>query len=316
MTDRAATELATNDAARGNPHDPFDVPRDADGLPVEPDGRDGLAGPAVGGAAALGPGPAGAELGRAIGRSFAGAGPAVVAFVAFVVAWKLVVVVGGLRSFILPPPEDVAARFVSAWADGTMAPHAWTTIVEVLLGFAAGAGSGLVVGYVLARSRLVERLLSPYLVAAQAIPILALAPLLALWFGPGLLAKVIICALIVFFPVAIATMVGIRSVDQRLLELGRSLRATRRQVLTTLEIPAALPSILGGLRVGVTLAVVGAIVGEWAGADKGLGLLVNLARGSLFDYPLMFATLVTIALLGIVSYGLVVLAERRLVGLR
>ena len=110
--------------------------------------------------------------------------------------------------------------------------------------------------------------LSPYLVAAQATPILALAPLLALWFGPGLLGKVVICALIVFFPVAIATMVGIRSVDAAPARARpQSLRATRRQVLTTLEIPAALPSILGGLRVGVTLAVVGAIVGEWAGAD-------------------------------------------------
>jgi NitT/TauT family transport system permease protein len=179
-----------------------------------------------------------------------------------------------------------------------------------------GALIGLVAGYALARSRLVERLLSPYLVAAQAVPILALAPLLAMWFGPGLLAKVIICGLIVFFPVAIATMVGIRSIDGGLLELARSLRATRRQILTTLEIPAALPSILGGLRVGVTLAVVGAIVGEWAGADRGLGVLVNLARGSLFDIPLMFATLATIALMGIGLYLVVVLAERRLVGLR
>ena len=126
-----------------------------------------------------------------------------------------------------------------------------------------------------------------------------------------------ICGLIVFFPVAIATMVGIRSVDPRPARARprRSARR-RRQILTTLEIPAALPSILGGLRVGATLAVVGAIVGEWAGADQGLGVLVNLARGSLFDYPLMFATLVTIALLGIVCYLLVVLAERRLVGVR
>ena len=163
---------------------------------------------------------------------------------------------------------------------------------------------------------LVGRLLSPYLVAAQATPILALAPLLALWFGAGLLSKVVICSLIVFFPVAVATMVGIRSVDAGLLELARSLRATRRQVVATLEIPAALPSILGGMRVGVTLAVVGAIVGEWAGASQGLGVLVNLARGSLFDIPLMFATLLTIALLGVVLYGLVVLTERRLVGPR
>jgi NitT/TauT family transport system permease protein len=173
-----------------------------------------------------------------------------------------------------------------------------------------------VAGYALARSALVERVLSPYLVAAQATPILALAPLLALWFGVGLLSKVVICALIVFFPVAVATMVGIRSVDAGLLELGRALRATRLQVLWTLEVPAALPSILGGMRVGVTLAVVGAIVGEWAGAERGLGVLVNVARGSLFDIPLMFATLATIAGLGLALYLAVVVAERIVLGAR
>jgi len=232
------------------------------------------------------------------------------------IAWKAIVVVGGLPVFILPPPEVVGARFVRAWTDGTIPPHFGATLQEVILGFLVGAGLALVIGYGLARSVLVGRLLSPYLVAAQATPILALAPLLALWFGAGLLSKVVICSLIVFFPVAVATMVGVRSVDANLLELGRSLRATRRQVVATLEIPAALPSILGGMRVGVTLAVVGAIVGEWAGADRGLGVLVNLARGSLFDIPLMFATLLTIALLGVVLYGLVVLTERRLVGPR
>lgn len=237
-------------------------------------------------------------------------------FAVFLLAWKGIVVVTGLRPFILPPPEDVAGRFVTALADGTIAPHLGATLVEVALGFVVGAGLALFVGYALARSAVVERLLSPYLVAAQATPILALAPLFALWFGSGLLGKVVIAALIVFFPVAVATMVGIRSVDARLLELGRSLRATRPQILTTLEIPAALPSIFGGMRVGVTLAVVGAIVGEWAGADRGLGVLINLARGSLFDTPLMFATLLTIALLGIALYLVVVLIERRLVGVR
>jgi NitT/TauT family transport system permease protein len=242
--------------------------------------------------------------------------PIVGALAVFVIVWKLVVVVGGLQPFILPPPETVAVRFLVALLDGTILPHLVTTLLEVALGLVVGAGTGLIVGYVLARSALVERLLSPYLVAAQATPILALAPLLVLWFGAGLLSKVVICSLIVFFPVAVATMVGIRSVDAGLLELGRSLRATRGQVLTTLEIPAALPSILGGLRVGVTLAVVGAIVGEWAGADRGLGVLINLARGSMFDIPLMFATLLTIALVGIALYVVVVLIERRLVGSR
>jgi NitT/TauT family transport system permease protein len=242
--------------------------------------------------------------------------PVAAMFAVALIAWKAIVVVGGLPVFILPPPEVVGARFVRAWTDGTIPPHFGATLQEVVLGFVVGAGLALVIGYGLARSVLVGRLLSPYLVAAQATPILALAPLLALWFGAGLLSKVVICSLIVFFPVAVATMVGVRSVDAGLLELGRSLRATRRQIVATLEIPAALPSILGGMRVGVTLAVVGAIVGEWAGADRGLGVLVNLARGSLFDIPLMFATLLTIALLGVVLYGLVVLTERRLVGPR
>jgi NitT/TauT family transport system permease protein len=240
--------------------------------------------------------------------------PVVGAFVAFVLVWKAVVVMTGLPSFILPAPELVAQRFVEAWLNGTIWPHFATTMVEIALGFGVGVVLALVVGYGLARSAIFERLASPYLVAAQAVPVLVLAPLLVLWFGSGLLSKVVICSLIVFFPVAIATMVGFRSVDSRLLELGRSLRATRRQILTTLEIPAALPNIFGGLRVGVTLAVVGAIVGEWAGANKGLAVLINLARGSLFDIPLMFATLLTIALVGIALYLVVVLAERRLVG--
>jgi putative riboflavin transport system permease protein len=256
----------------------------------------------------------------AVGRRWSirasGAAIPVLALAGLLIAWKALVVVAGYPPFILPSPEVVLSRFVSAWADGTIEPHALRTLYEVALGFSLGAGLALVVGYVLARLPLAERLLSPYLVAAQATPFLALAPLLALWFGPGLTAKIVICALIVFFPVAIATMVGVRAVDAHLIELARSLRATRWQIVTTLEIPAALPAIFGGLRVGVTLAVVGAIVGEWAGADRGLGLLVNLARGSLFDIPLLFATLLTIALLGIVLYALVVFVERTLVGAR
>lgn len=234
----------------------------------------------------------------------------------FVIAWKAIVVIGDYPPFILPAPEVVLARFVRAWSEGTIQPHFVATLQEIALGLLVGAGSGILVGYLLARSPLVERFISPYIVAAQATPILALAPLLVIWFGPGLLGKVVICGLIVFFPVAVATMVGIRSVDARLLELGRSLRATHRQVVFTLEIPAALPSILGGMRVGVTLAVVGAIVGEWAGANRGLGVLINLARGSLFDIPLLFATLLTIALVGMALYLIVVLVERRLVGAR
>ncbi len=220
----------------------------------------------------------------------------------------------GYPSFILPGPLTVGVRFVRAWTDGTMWPHTWTTLVEILLGFAIGSSLALVVGVLLARSRLAERLLSPYLVAAQATPILALAPLIVLWFGTGLVSKLVICTLIVFFPVAIATMVGIRSVDPRLLEMARSFRATSWQIVSRVEIPGALPAILGGMRVGATLAVIGAVVAEWVGGESGLGVLINIARGSLFDIPLMFAALATLALIGVALYLVMVLVERRLVG--
>ena len=240
--------------------------------------------------------------------------PVAASAVLFVVGWKLLVVVGGYPPYILPAPEVVLERLLRGFAQGTIQPHAAATLIEIGWGFSAGAGTALAVGYVLARSALAEKLISPYLVAAQATPILAVAPLLALWFGTGLGSKVVICALIVFFPIAVATMVGIRSVDARLLELGASLRATRWQVFRHLELPAALPSILGGMRVGVTLAVIGAIVGEWAGAERGLGVLILLSQASLFDIPLLFATLATIAFIGLALYLVVLVVERQLIG--
>jgi NitT/TauT family transport system permease protein len=243
-------------------------------------------------------------------------GPVILGAVAFLIGWKALVVLGDYPPYILPAPETVAGRLISGWADGTIGPEAAATLEEILIGFAVGAALALGTGLLLARSRLAERMLSTYLVAAQATPVLALAPLIALWFGTGLLSKVVICALIAFFPVAVATMVGIRSVDAGLLEMGRACRASRWQILTKLEIPGALPQILGGMRVGVTLAVIGAVIGEWAGGDRGLGVLINLARGSLFDTPLLFATLVTIAAIGVALYLITVAIEHRLVGAR
>ena len=236
--------------------------------------------------------------------------PPFVAFVVFLAGWQLLVVVGNYPAFILPGPLVVGERFVSAWQDGTMTPHVVTTLAEIGLGFIGGALAGMLGGYVMARSRLANRVLSPYLVAAQAVPILALAPLMALWFGSGLLAHAMIVALIVFFPVAISTLVAVHGVDRRLLEMARSYRVSRGQRLRLVELPAALPGILGGLRIGVTLAVVGAIVAEWTGGDTGLGVLINLARGSLFDIPLLFAALLTVAIIGVALYSAVLLVER------
>jgi NitT/TauT family transport system permease protein len=239
--------------------------------------------------------------------------PALASLAAFALLWKGVTLVGGYPDYILPAPETVAERGARAVASGLLWEHTAATVVEIALGFALGAVAAIVVGVALGKSVLIERVLSPYIVAAQAVPILALAPLLDIWFGGGLLARVLVCALIVFFPIAIATMVGIRAADPLLVEMLRSLGASAGTVTRLIEVPSALPVIFGGLRVGVTLAVIGAVVAEWAGASIGLGVLINIANQGLFDTPLMFVALVTLALLGLAGYGLVVFAERRLV---
>jgi NitT/TauT family transport system permease protein len=240
-------------------------------------------------------------------------GTALLSLAAFGVAWKLLTVVGGYPEFILPAPEVVAERAVRAIGSGVLWEHTAVTLLEVVLGFSVGAATAILVGIALGKSVLIERVLSPYIVAAQAVPILALAPLLDIWFGGGLLARVVICALIVFFPIAIATMVGIRSADPLLAEMLRSIGASGAQRTRLLEVPSALPVIFGGLRVGVTLAVIGAVVAEWAGASTGLGILINIANQGLFDTPLMFVALATLAVIGLAFYGLVVVVERRLV---
>jgi len=236
-----------------------------------------------------------------------------ISLAAFLVAWKLLTLVTGTPDYILPAPDVVAERAVRAIGSGLLWEHTAVTLSEILLGLAVGATTAIAVGVALGKSVVIERVLSPYIVAAQSVPILALAPLLDIWFGGGLLARVLICALIVFFPIAIATMVGIRSADPLLVEMFRSLGATPGQRTTRLEIPSALPVIFGGLRVGVTLAVIGAVVAEWAGASSGLGVLINIANQGLFDTPLMFVALVTLAIIGIGLHGLVVSVERRLI---
>ena len=240
-------------------------------------------------------------------------GAAVLSLAAFLAVWALVVAVGGYPEYILPAPGIVAERAVRAIGSGILWEHTAVTLLEIVLGFAAGASTAILTGIALGKSVLVERVLSPYIVAAQAVPILALAPLLDIWFGGGLLARVVICALIVFFPIAIATMVGVRSTDPQLAEMLHSLGAGPAQRTRLLEIPSALPVIFGGLRVGVTLAVIGAVVAEWAGASTGLGVLINIANQGLFDTPLMFVALAALAIIGLVFYGLVVFVERRLI---
>jgi NitT/TauT family transport system permease protein len=225
--------------------------------------------------------------------------------------WALVVHVGGFAPYILPGPDRVGARFMQMVNNGSLWRHSVVTVVEVLIGLTIGLVAALVLGYLLAKSWLIEQIISPLIVASQAIPIVALAPLLIIWFGPGMLSKVLVCALVVFFPVLITVIVGLRSVEPDLADLMRSLQASRWQTLTKLELPSALPVLLGGLKVGATLAVIGAVVGEFTGADRGLGFLVVQSRG-LYDTAQMFVAFGALAAIALVLYGATVLLERRL----
>jgi NitT/TauT family transport system permease protein len=228
-----------------------------------------------------------------------------------ILAWWVLTRFAGLPAFILPSPELVAVRFWESLKDGSLLIHAGVTLGEVLLGLFAGTIAAMTLGYAIAKSRMFEQFVAPYLVATQAIPIVAIAPLLVIWFGPGIFSKVLICALIVFFPVLVNTVIGVRAVPESLHDLMGSLRATRTQTLRHLELPAALPVLLAGLRIGATLSVIGAVVGELVGSRYGLGFLINLARGQ-YDTALVFVAVLTLILMALVLYGLVALAEQKL----
>ena len=234
-----------------------------------------------------------------------------VSLAAGLLAWALTSRYGNLPPFMLPGPIQVWERFLQTIRDGTLVTHTLVTLSEVLAGILVGVGSAVILGYWLAKSRRLEKVLSPYLVASQAVPVVAIAPLLVIWFKNGLLSKVLICALIVFLPVLVNTIVGVRSVPEDLRDLMRSLKATRWQTLRYLELPASLPILLGGLRIGATLAVIGAVVGEFAGADRGLGFLINVGRG-LYDTELVFVAVFTLIFMALLLYAIVIILERRL----
>lgn len=228
-----------------------------------------------------------------------------------ILLWRAIVHIGDFPSFILPTPTLVGERFIKALSDGSLFRHSLVTLGEVLAGLGLGVSTATILGYTLAKSRSLERFLSPYIVASQSIPIVAIAPLLVIWFGSGIFSKVLICSLIVFFPVLINTVVGMRSVPEELHELMRSLQSSRWQTLRYLEVPAAMPVFFGGLRIGATLSVIGAVVGEFVGADRGLGFLINQGRG-VYDTALVFVAVFTLIVMAFSLYGLVALLEARL----
>jgi putative riboflavin transport system permease protein len=224
--------------------------------------------------------------------------------------WQMLAASGSISPFLLPAPADVLRAFGQAFASGLLPSYALTTLEESLVGFALGACIAVPLGYAIARSGLIRRAVEPYLAASQAMPAVALAPLLVLWLGYDLAPIAVLCALIVFFPAVITTALSVRMLDQDVLNAARTDGAGWWALLRHIELPLALPGILAGLRASLTLSITGAVVGEFVVGDRGLGGLLNIARGQL-DPALVFATLLMLALLAALLYLLARLIEWR-----
>lgn len=235
----------------------------------------------------------------------------IVSILLILLGWYLLTRLGNIPAFLLPPPSLVWHSFVASIQDGSLVRNGLDTLEKIVLGLIAGVGTATLLGYALAKSPLLERILTPIIVASQSVPVVAIAPLLIIWFGSSLFSKVLICALIVFFPVLINTIVGLRAVPENLRQLMRVLHATRWQTLRYLEVPAAMPVFLGGLRIGATLSVIGAVVAEFMAPNRGLGRIINEARGR-YDTALVFVAVFTLVAMALALYGLVSLAEKRL----
>ncbi len=229
--------------------------------------------------------------------------------------WEGAVRGANISPLVLPGPLRVFRSLWSSLGNGFMLEHIRTTVVEILLGLGTGASFGIALAAVLFQFPGVERVVRPYIVASQALPKLALAPIFVLWFGFGLMPKVLITALIVFFPLFENTLAGLASPPWEERELFRVLRANRWQTFWRLRLPAALPFIFAGLRVAAILSVVGATVSEYVGANRGLGALIIAAQGAL-DTPQMFAVFVLLTALGLILYGAVIVIERVVVSRR
>ena len=232
--------------------------------------------------------------------------------VVFLVGWQLLISWGGYQPFILPGPWAVFMQLVNLARDGRLSTHGLYTIREVIPGLLIGASIALPLGYLLAKSAVAERLLSPYLIASQAIPIIAIAPLLTIWIRSTYWSRVVVAIIVVFFPILLNVVAGLRAVPLELYDLMASLKASRWQIFTKLELPAALPVVLTGFKVGATLSVIGALVGEFVQPRSvGLGYLLLTARYQ-FKTDVVFAVMVVLAVIALSLYGTVALLEKRL----
>jgi len=233
-------------------------------------------------------------------------------FVALLLVWQGVTTSGSVPDYLIPPPSRVGAAMWTVYTTGTILPHLAATATEMILGFTAGSIAALIAACIVAEFREVERCVYPFIVALQSVPKVALAPLLIVWFGFGIASKVVLVGLICFFPVFVNAMTGLQAARPELVDLYRAFSATRWRIFWDVKLPSAAGAIFAGLQVGLVLALLGAVVGEFVAAQEGLGSLIQ-ASSLNFDVPVMFVCIVTLAALGATASAIVRALHRRIV---
>jgi NitT/TauT family transport system permease protein len=226
---------------------------------------------------------------------------------AVAILWEAAVIVFRIPRFLLPAPTDIWDAGMKNWS--TLMSNSAVTVGETMAGFGLSIAVGVPLAILIVYSRTLEQILYPLLVASQTVPKIAIAPLFVVWLGFSSLPKVLVAFLIAFFPIVIDTVIGLESADPDTLQLVRSMGASTWDTFRKIRFPSAMPNIFGGLKVAMTLAVVGAIVGEFVGSNSGLGYLLLVATGNI-DTPLLFADIVVLTLIGVTLFYIVELFER------
>jgi len=224
-----------------------------------------------------------------------------------IASWEIWVRAFDVQRWLLPPPSSIIREIVDSRA--LLSEQAFVTLQEIVIGFVLAAGFGVLLASAIAYSKILERSLYPFVIASQMIPIVTIAPLLLVWVGPAMTSKVIVVAMISFFPIVVNLVDGMKSVDQDMVDMFRTLGASKRQIFLKLQIPTSIPFFMSGLKIGVVVAVIGAVIGEWVGATGGLGWLMRLSAPQ-FLTARVFAAIIVLTVMGVILFAIVGLVER------
>ncbi len=228
----------------------------------------------------------------------------------FIVLWEVAVRVAKTPEYRLPAPSAIVVEIIDSWE--VLLGHTAVTAYETVLGFLLGIAAACLFALAMVSIKPFEKIFMPFAVVSQTIPLVALAPLLAIWFGFGILPKIILTVLVVFFPIAVNVTDGLKAVDPDLLEMMKGMGATKRQVFMKLRVPTAAPYFFTGLKISAAYAVMGAVISEWTGASKGLGIYMTRAMSS-FKTAALFAAIAIIAILSILLFKLIRLLENKII---